>query len=337
MIRLPELAQSLLDGDVRSLAQAISLVEMRAAGFADLLAILFPLGGHAHIVGIAGAPGVGKSTLITALAHHMAATQQNVAVLAVDPTSSLTGGALLGDRIRMSDLALHDRIFIRSLATRGMTGGLSHAVWDAVSVLDAAGYDPILIETVGSGQSEVQIHTLAHTTVLVDAPGLGDSIQALKAGLLEGSDIVVVNKSDLPGCRQAAVRIRQALRLAVPLGPDTGRDAPTARWEVPVLTSCAPTGEGIETLQEQLAQHHAFLHRTGRWQALEQDRYRYRVDALLAQAWQNLLAEQIPGARKAQLVQAIQQRQMDPYAAAQALLDDVLLTPHEGEAAHEVM
>ncbi len=332
-----ELVPSLLAGDVRSLAQAISGVETRAPGFAELLAALFPLGGHAHIVGIAGAPGVGKSTLIAALAHHWAAAQGKVAVLAVDPTSSLTGGALLGDRIRMSDMALHDRIFIRSLATRGATGGLSHAVWDAASILDAAGYDPIFIETVGSGQSEVAIHTLAHTTVLVDAPGLGDSIQALKAGLLEGSDIVVVNKADLPGCTQAAGLIRQTLRLATPPTPPTATGPDRARWEVPVLTSCAETGAGIEDLQSQLERHRAFLHRTGRWQTLEQARHQYMVDQLLVQAWQDLLTERISHQRKAQLMQAVQQRHKDPYTATRELLADLLLTPDEGDAAHGVL
>ena len=337
MTHHPELVQSLLAGNVRSLAQAISRVEMQANGFAELLAVLFPLGGRAHIIGVAGAPGVGKSTLVAALARQLVSSRSKVAILAVDPTSSLTGGALLGDRIRMTDLTIHDRIFIRSLATRGVAGGLSRAVWDVVSVLDAADYDPILIETVGSGQDEVAIHSLAHTTVLVDAPGLGDSIQALKAGLLEVSDIVVVNKSDLPGCEQAAVRIRQTLRLAIPSGHEHGVDAAPDCWEVPVLTSCATTGQGIDVLQRELQNHHAFLHQSGQHHSRERKRYQYMVDALLAHAWQGLLADRLSYQRKAQVLREVQQRQMDPHAAVQELLDALLLSPDEGEDAHNVL
>ncbi len=337
MTSVQNLVSALLAGDTGALAQAISQVETRSPGFAELLSALFPLSGHAHVVGVAGAPGVGKSTLITALAPRLATAHAKVAVLAVDPTSVITGGALLGDRIRMGDLVLHDRIFMRSLATRGASGGLSQAVWDIVSILDAAGYDPILIETVGSGQSEVNIHTLAHTTVLVDAPGLGDSIQALKAGLLEVSDMVVINKSDLPGCTQAATRIRQTLRLASPSSQTTGATVASEVWEVPVLTSCATTGAGLDSLQNVLQHHRAHLQRTGKHQVLEQKRHQFMVDTLLTQAWQALLVDRISPQRRAQLLQAVQLRQKDPHAAAQELLDDLLLQPDEGDEVYSVL
>ncbi|MCA9903094.1 MAG: methylmalonyl Co-A mutase-associated GTPase MeaB, partial [Anaerolineae bacterium] len=194
-----ELAAQVLQGDRRALARLLTIVENAREGGDDALAALFPNTGHAHIIGITGPPGAGKSTLVNALTQALRAGQKTVAILAVDPTSPFSGGAILGDRIRMRDLAGDTGVFIRSMATRGSLGGLARASRDAVRVLDAAGYDYVLVETVGAGQNEVEIARMAQTVLVVEAPGMGDDVQAIKAGILEIADILVVNKADHPG------------------------------------------------------------------------------------------------------------------------------------------
>src|SRR3990172_9234367 len=196
---IPTLVADLLAGSRRALARVITLVENRAPGTAEALALLYPHTGRAYLVGITGAPGTGKSTVVNALARTLRAQGRTVGIVAVDPTSPFSGGAVLGDRIRMIDLAGDPGVFIRSMAPRGSLGGLAAATSDVVRVLDAAGFDDVLIETVGAGQSEVDIARTATTTIVVDAPGMGDEVQAIKAGILEIADILVVNKADRPG------------------------------------------------------------------------------------------------------------------------------------------
>src|SRR5512135_435983 len=216
-----DLAQAVLSGDRLALARTMSQVENGTQEGQSVLGQLFPHTGKAHLVGVTGASGTGKSSLVNQLARFYrqpASTGQSrsVAIVAVDPTSPFTGGAILGDRIRMRDLAGDPRVFIRSMATRGSLGGLAAATASVVQVLDAAGYDLVLIETVGAGQSEVDIARLAHTTVVVEAPGLGDDIQAIKAGIMEIADVLVVNKADLPGVENTERALRGALNLAHP-------------------------------------------------------------------------------------------------------------------------
>ena len=209
-------AQSVLDGSRRALARALTAVESESPDAPALLAALYPHTGKAWVVGITGAPGTGKSSLVTALALAYRKLGQTVGIVAVDPTSPFTGGAILGDRIRMRDLSGDSGVFIRSMATRGSLGGLAHTTRDLVRVMDAAGFDIILVETVGAGQSEIEIVRMAHTTIVVEAPGLGDDVQAIKAGILEIADILVVNKADRPGTDNAVRVLRAMLELGHP-------------------------------------------------------------------------------------------------------------------------
>ena len=302
----------LLAGHPLALAKALTQVEQRDSAAEALLAELFPRTGSGQVVGITGPPGSGKSTLLSALASHLSAENHRVAILAVDPTSHITGGALLGDRIRMTGLEGNANVYIRSLATRGAQGSLSDVVWDAVAVLDALGYDPIFIETVGTGQNEFEIWTVAHTTVLVDAPGLGDSIQALKAGLLEICDIVVINKEDRPGSQLATQQLKQTLRLGPP--PLEGT------WLVPVLTTVALSGTGVPALWKQVRMHFNHINESGQRQERDAFRVASRVDRLVEQGWAKALPQFIKGDRRAQVMELVQQKQLDPHRAARELL-----------------
>ena len=241
------LAQSVLSGERLSLARLLTLVENDTPDGRAALDELFPHTGRAHLIGITGAPGTGKSSLVNQLALCLRKQQKRVAIVAVDPSSPFTGGAVLGDRVRMRDLAGDAGVFIRSMATRGSLGGLAQATAGVVQVFDAAGFDVILIETVGAGQSEVDIARLAHTTLVVEAPGLGDDIQAIKAGILEIADVLVVTKGDLPGAEAAARDLKDMLHLRA-------RGAADA-WKVPVVTTSATQGSGVAQLVDQVMAH----------------------------------------------------------------------------------
>ncbi len=234
-----DLVDRLLAGDRRAVARLISLVENGAPESREALAALFPHTGHAHIVGITGSPGSGKSTLVNQLAKVFRRQGATVGIVAVDPTSPFSGGAILGDRIRMQDLCGDPGVFIRSMATRGALGGLARATSDVVKVLDAFGKDVILVETVGVGQDEVDIAKAAHTTIVVEAPGMGDDIQAIKAGVMEIADILVVNKAD----REGAERTVAALEMMLDLNGH-----PACGWQTPVLKTVATQDEGIADL-----------------------------------------------------------------------------------------
>ncbi|MGD0791706.1 MAG: methylmalonyl Co-A mutase-associated GTPase MeaB [Terriglobales bacterium] len=239
----------LRSGDPRALARAISTVENRAPGWSELLKALFPHTGRARVIGLTGAPGSGKSTLVDQLAKHYRKEQQTVGIIAVDPTSPYTGGAILGDRIRMQDHFSDPGIYIRSMATRGSLGGLARATADAATVLDASGRDLVMIETVGVGQDEVDIVRLADVTIVILVPGMGDDVQTIKAGIMEIADIFVINKSDREGAERVEREIRAMQSLA------TRND----RWMPPIVKTVASEGVGTEELAEAIADYEAYL------------------------------------------------------------------------------
>lgn len=310
------MALAIRQGDRLALARGLTQVENDTLAGRDLLNLLFADGGQAHLIGITGAPGTGKSSLVNALAAHYRRTRQiRVAVVAVDPTSPFTGGALLGDRVRMRDLATDPGVFVRSMAARGALGGLAHTTAAVVQLLDAAGYEVILIETVGAGQSEVDIVRLAHTTLVIEAPGLGDDIQAIKAGILEIADILVVNKADQPGVENTERALMSMLEME-----HHGFEADPAHWTPPVMRTIAPHNEGIDSLAGAIQRHQTFLKGSGEWQRREAARLKSElhllVQDMLVQAWR----ETLPEDKYQQTLQALLLRQTSPHQAAQDLL-----------------
>ena len=279
----PSLAAAVQSGSVRAISRLISLAEQEDDRASATLRLLRPRGDGAHLVGITGVPGSGKSTLVDQLIDVARAAGLTVAVLAVDPSSPFTGGSVLGDRLRMQRHSGDDGTFIRSLSSRGDMGGLSAAVWDAASVLGASGWDVIFIETVGAGQLETEIVSSAHTVVVVAAPGLGDSVQAMKAGLFEAADIFVVNMADRPQAAQTARRLDE-LRLQ-------SRDSPA--WKVPVLTTVATNGEGVEALWETVRRHRAHLQDSGALGRRLRDRARAELARRLERRWHRHLQERL--------------------------------------------
>ncbi len=275
---------------------------------------MIPHTGRAHIVGLTGAPGVGKSTSTSALVKALRQQGRRVGVLAVDPTSPFSGGALLGDRIRMQDHATDEGVYIRSMASRGHLGGLSVAAPQALRVLDAAGCDVVLVETVGVGQSEVEISGLADTTLVLLAPGMGDGIQAAKAGILEIGDIFVVNKAD----RDGAASTRRELRSVVAMS-----DREDNEWKPPVLLAIATTGEGVDEVAEQINQHHEHLVETGELARRRLARTRREIEALALNAVRRKLGDLSGDARLDTLAADVLAGSTDPYAAADTLIENL--------------
>ena len=300
------LAQGVLQGNRRAIARAISVVETRGPQAQALTSALYAHGGKAHVVGITGAAGTGKSTLVGRLAGAYRRQDQHVGILAVDPSSPLTGGAVLGDRIRMQELAGDPGVFIRSLATRGAQGGLARATRDAALVLDAAGFQIILIETVGAGQDEVEIIQTAHTTVVVEAPGLGDDVQALKAGLIEVADILVVNKADRNGADRTAHILQEMLER---------RSSP---WTPPVCQTIASDGTGIDDVRAAIEQHRAFL-ATGPKTKRDYEHARIEVERLLQKALLARFLENLDPDRIEQTVSRVAARKLSPAEALEEL------------------
>jgi LAO/AO transport system kinase len=304
-----DLVSGVLRGEIRAIARLLTRAEQGAEESRPALDQLFARAGSAHVVGITGVPGSGKSTLVAKLAAAIRRSQRKVAIVAVDPSSPFSGGAILGDRIRMGELAGDAGVYVRSMATRGAMGGLARGTLEAVDVLDAAGYDLVLIETVGVGQDEVDVARAAHTTVVVSAPGLGDDIQAIKAGILEIADILVVNKADLP----LADSVYKQLHIFMSLERNAG-------WQVPILKTVAHKEQGIAELADAIEAHREYLAESGRLEEMRRHRARRQLLAV-AQA---LLLEGVIGAqgdgRVDELVEAIARREIDPRTAAERLI-----------------
>jgi LAO/AO transport system kinase len=321
-----------LDGDRLALARLVSEIEDESPAGDAALGELFPHTGRAHLVGVTGGSGTGKSTLVNQLALKIRSVQGNgypkkVAIVAVDPSSPFSGGAILGDRIRMRDLAGDSGIFIRSMASRGALGGLARRTRSVVQVLDACGYDLILIETVGAGQSEVEIASTAHTTIVVDSPGLGDEVQAIKAGILEIADILVVNKADLPDAPKAVMALRMALELGYPKGAanrlQDGQAEPVATpsiWTPPLLETIATRGEGIEPLVRAIDGHRDYLIASGEIEARQRGRVRAEMDHLLRDqlAVDFLSARGEDAYQKA--IERVLARELSPRQAVQSII-----------------
>ena len=304
-------ADRVLAGDVRAAARLIRLIDDARPEAEAILRELWPRTGRAQLVGITGNPGAGKSTLVDRLIAHLRAQERTVGVLAVDPTSPFTGGAILGDRIRMQDHALDPGVFIRSLATRGQLGGLSRATSDCARVLDAMGKDVILIETVGVGQDEVEICRLAHTTVVVVVPGLGDDIQAIKAGILEVADLFAVNKSDREGADRTVRDLRSMLELSHAIGKEAGH-------EIAIVKCVASRNEGVAEVWSTIEAHYQFLKSGPGLVQRETQRAKNELvevlrDRLLNVALQKLAQE---GAHLDDLALRIARREIDPYSVA---------------------
>jgi LAO/AO transport system kinase len=306
-----QIVDRLLAGDRRALARVVTLIENGAPEAHAILAQLHARGGHAHVVGLTGSPGAGKSTLVTQVARELRRREQRVGVVAVDPSSPFSGGAILGDRIRMQELAGDPHVFIRSMASRGSLGGLAVATRDTVRALDAAGFDTIIIETVGAGQAEVEIIRAAQSVVVVAVPGMGDDIQAIKAGILEIADIFVVNKADRPGADQTAAELRMLLSL------DEHRAE--RQWRPPILKTIAATGEGVPELVDALARHAAHLRDSSQLAERDSRQAASEVIALLQHQLVERLFTLVPGAEWEQLLASVTARQQDPYTVATQL------------------
>ncbi|HLH71862.1 MAG TPA: methylmalonyl Co-A mutase-associated GTPase MeaB [Chloroflexota bacterium] len=298
-------------GDIRSRARLFSLVEDGGNPAATALATLAPWGGHARIIGITGPPGAGKSTLVGRLAREIRSRGQTVAILAVDPASPITGGAVLGDRIRMQDLHGDPGAYVRSISTRGALGGLARAVDGMVLVAEALGYDVVLVETVGAGQDEAAIIGVAPTVVVVEVPHLGDDVQSIKAGILEIADVFVVNKADHDGADQAAAMLRAMLSLA----------PPADGWRPPVLKTSALTGDGVPALLESIHQHQCFLEQSGRLAHWRNERAERQIFEAAQDNFLARLRSSVSAAQLQSLITDVASHRLSAEQAAEQLLD----------------
>jgi LAO/AO transport system kinase len=305
-----ELVGRLLGGDVRALARAISAVEENAEGAVEVLRGVFPHTGEATVIGVTGSPGAGKSSLVDRLVTSLRAEGRRVGVVAVDPSSAYSGGAILGDRVRMQGHATDDGVFIRSMASRGHLGGLSRAASDAVDLMDAAGYDPVIVETVGVGQDEIEIARAADVVAVVLVPGMGDDIQAIKAGILEIADVFVINKADRPGADKVAADL-DAMMALVPS---------SAAVRPPIFRTIATSGEGIAELSRGLTAFVAGA-ASDRRAARRRERAEMRFLGVLVERFLRDVRHRLgPGNRFEAIVSDIAERRMDPYTAADRVL-----------------
>jgi LAO/AO transport system kinase len=329
-------AQSVINGDRLALARLLTQVENNVPEGRDALIELFPSTGKAHLIGVTGAPGTGKSSLVNQLALHYRKTEdKKIAILAVDPSSPFTGGAVLGDRVRMRDLSGDANVFIRSMASRGSLGGLAQATANMAQVFDAAGFDIVIIETVGAGQSEVDVARLAHTTLVVEAPGLGDDIQAIKAGILEIADILVVNKGDRPGVENTEKALKSMLELAHPTervfqhhGSAMRIAAPVQAasvgpmWIPPIQRTISTEGKGIVELAESIAKHVEHLRQSGDWTVRERARLEVELEALVRETLMNQFRKDTSQTKYEDTLEKIMQRKISPWEAVKILMKE---------------
>lgn len=313
--------QSVLEGNRLALSRLLSQIENDTPEGRQALAALFPHTGQAQLIGVTGAPGTGKSSLVNQIAYHLRHPQEGepkkVAVVAVDPSSPFTGGAVLGDRIRMSSLSGDKGVFIRSMASRGSLGGLAWATAGIVQAFDAAGFDVVLIETVGAGQAEVEVARLAHTTLVVEAPGLGDDIQAIKAGILEIADILVVNKADRPGVEST----ERALKTMLQLANSSGHSDHQPVWETPIQRTVATDGQGVVELIEQISNHQTFLEKTGNLTHKVRNRLAAELDLRLREGLITKWREQASDGLYEEMLEQLVARKISPQEAVDQMVN----------------
>ena len=314
-MNVDDLVERARRGDARAVARLISLVENASPSLRKVMAALMPYVGNAWVIGLTGSPGVGKSTSTSVLVAAFRQAGKRVGVLAVDPSSPFSGGALLGDRVRMQEHALDDGVYIRSMASRGHLGGLSWSTPQALRVLDAAGCDVVLVETVGVGQAEVEVASLADTTLVLVAPGMGDAIQAAKAGILEVADVFVVNKADRDGADQTARDLRHMLSLGE-------RRAP-GEWQPPIVKTVASRGEGVEDVMAALDKHRTWLAESGRLDAKRRLRAADEIEAIAVTSLRERIGDLRDGSLLDQLAGRVVAGETDPYSAADELVAGV--------------
>jgi LAO/AO transport system kinase len=335
------LVDEILSGKRLSLARLLTQIENETTAGREALSELYPYTGHAYVIGITGAPGTGKSSLVNSLAYAFRHPDDGkpaprVGIIAVDPSSPFSGGAILGDRVRMKDLAGDTGVFIRSMATRGSLGGLAATTAGMVEVLDAAGFEIILVETVGAGQSEIDIARLAHTTLVVEAPGLGDDIQAIKAGILEIADILVINKADLPGIEITERALKASLDLAHPTlhlfridktsaailleGMQISAPTPTDLWIPPIVKTIATQKTGVAELKQSILEHRRYIEQNGLKHFQEVFRTAYETGVLLEEALLSNWRQDIPGIELQETLHKVYAREISPWEAVQRFM-----------------
>ena len=339
---MASLAEQILERKHRAIARQITGLEYNQPEALSVLAELYPHTGQAHLIGITGPPGSGKSTLVNQLVKAYRQRQQTVAVLSVDPSSPFTGGALLGDRIRLTDLAGDPGVFVRSMATRGSLGGLARAAAKTTQVFDAAGFEIILVETVGVGQAEVEIAGLAHTVIVLETPGCGDDIQAIKAGVLEIADIFVVNKADQAGVDRVVASLNMMLNLSdrpasksgrfhnnflLETAPPAASGAPEHAWRPPICRTVATTGQGISAVIAAAEQHSIYLKTTGLRQQQEYRRLAFEIQQALQERLMADLLHRLPSGRIQQIIEGVAARQFGADTAVDLLLEQDGLNP----------
>lgn len=314
MSKVDEIVKGVFAGDKRSIAKAITIVEDSSEEAQRLVASIYPHTGKAHVIGLTGPGGAGKSTLIEKMVREYRRRGKSVGVIAVDPTSPFTGGAFLGDRIRMQELSTDNGVFIRSMATRNNPGGIAKATKDAVKILDAAGKDIVIVETVGAGQSEVEIVKVAQTIIVIHAPGLGDEIQAIKAGLMEIADIFVVNKADRENADKTVMDIQAMLQL----------DERGKAWNPPILKTVALTGEGVPQLLDKIEEHRHFLQKD-LWHKRSWEKAQAElIDAIRDKVTSSIIEKLKREKRFEKILRQIVDREIDPATAAEKLLNQEL-------------